>query len=228
MRARKSATPQMCRLDKNWCASRCWIQCDRGSTTRGCDCKPSNVHIHAHALAQTRSGCQINVITFLVKAQAEVCPGSAIGALQISGWEIIKLNLFDQERPWHVSRWRGKHSSAGRIARFPHATLGQNAFFQYRSSSVMPRFGCQRRVTADPRTPECACVDAARRRDALGRNATSALDSSRSAAHVQHWTAPLRSAARSLSLFRFFSGLFSSAGTLHGDRIFQVRALSLN
>lgn len=51
---------------------------------------------------------QIKEITFLMKAQAEVCPGSAIGALQISGWEIIKLNLFDQERPWHVSGWRGK------------------------------------------------------------------------------------------------------------------------
>ncbi len=88
----------------------------------------------------------------------------------------------------------------------------------------MPRFGCQRRVTADPRAPECACVDAARRCDALGRNATSALDSSRSAARVLHWTAPLR-CALSLS---FFPALFSSAWTLHDDRIFQERALSLD
>lgn len=57
-----------------------------------------------------KHGLKINIFTFLVKAQADVCPGPAIRSLQIRGWEIIKFNLFDQEGPWHVSGW-GKENT---------------------------------------------------------------------------------------------------------------------
>lgn len=75
------------------------------------------------------------IFTFLVKSEAEVRSGSAIRALEVSRREIIELNLFDQERPWHVSRCSKKHTtrpSARSVRSLAlHAPSRQTPFFLF-------------------------------------------------------------------------------------------------
>lgn len=157
-----------------------------------------------------------------MKAQAEVCPGSAIGALQISGWEIIKLNLFDQERPWHVSGWRGKtlvHRSNRSL--FLMQRWKKCGFFLVFFFSIVPLRWCRDSdaSTGLRQTLEPLKALVLMQRDAAMLSAEMQL---------QHWTAPVRRRVFSTGQLPLSRALFSSAGTLHDDRIFQVRALSLN